>query len=126
MQYFMKNLSYLSLGISALVLAAPVSDLHGATPILPGDLVLYRVGDGSAALSASATAVFLDEYTPLRVMVQSIPLPTTRATALTAVGNSSTEGTVSLSQNGLSFIYTGYRENAGGATPSSQTYTATP
>src|SRR4051794_4254196 len=68
-----------------------------AAAITPGDLVIYRVGDGSAALSANATAVFLDEYTQAGALVQSIPLPSTGANALTAVGNSGTEGIISRS-----------------------------
>ncbi len=39
-------------------------------------MVVARVGDGAAALSGSATAVFLDEYTPGGMLVQSIALPT--------------------------------------------------
>src|SRR6476646_382680 len=39
-----------------------VSEVSAA--FTPGDLVVYRVGDGSASLTGIATAVFLDEYTP--------------------------------------------------------------
>src|ERR1043166_9690103 len=45
-------------------------------PFTSGNLVVYRVGDGSAPLSANAAAVFVDEYTPAGVLVQSITLPT--------------------------------------------------
>ena len=74
-----------------------------------------------AALGTTATAVFLDEYTPAGVFVQSIPLPTTGTTSLTAVGNATTEGFVTLSQDGSSLIFTGYRKDAGGTNPSSDT-----
>src|SRR5438093_12377523 len=121
----MKTPTYLSLGISILFLAAAVSDLRGAA-LTPGDLVIYRVGDGSAALGTTATAAFLDEYTTSGTLVQSIALPSSGGSALTATGNSTTEGTISLSQDGLSFVYTGYRYNAGGASPSTQTYTTVP
>lgn len=50
--------------------------VHAASTFGAGNLVVYRVGDGSAALTANATAVFLDEYTPAGVLVQSIPMPT--------------------------------------------------
>lgn len=41
----------------------------------PGNLVVYRVGTGSGSLSSVGTPVFLDEYTPLGTLVQSIALP---------------------------------------------------
>src|ERR1051326_7847873 len=125
MEHSMKNLIYLSLGISAFLLVAPVSKVRGA-PILPGDLVIYRVGDGSAAIGTAATAVFLDEYTPLGVLVQSIALPSSGAGQLTAVGNATTEGIISRSQDGSRLIFTGYSKAAGGTSPASDTYTITP
>jgi hypothetical protein len=48
-----------------------------ASPISPGDLVVYRVGDGAAGLLNTGAAVFVDEYTTTGTLVQSIPLPTT-------------------------------------------------
>jgi hypothetical protein len=89
-----------------------------ASAFTPGDLVVYRVGDGTGGLGNTATAVFLDEYTPLGTFVQSVPLPTTGDTALTAVGNDTTEGIMSLSQNGGLLLFTGYRADAGTANPS--------
>lgn len=90
-----------------------------AGPFTLGDLVIYRVGDGSAALNTTATAVFLDEYTTAGALVQSIALPSSGAGALTAVGNASTEGVLARAQNGLSLVFTGYRKDAGGTNPSS-------
>lgn len=92
-----------------------------AAPITPGDLIIYRVGDGSAALGATATAIFLDEYTPLGGFVQSIALPTTGGTVITAVGNSTTEGIMSLSQNGSKLLFAGYRIDAGTSSPGAAT-----
>ena len=97
-----------------------------SAPIAAGDLVIYRVGDGTAALGTTATAVFMDEYTTLGTFVQSIALPTTGAADLTAVGNSTTEGVISRSQDGSSLVFTGYRKAAGGTSPASDTYLVTP
>lgn len=97
-----------------------------AAPITPGNLVIYRVGDGIAALGTTAAAVFLDEYTPLGGFVQSIPLPSSGASALTAVGNATTEGIMSFSQNGSTVIFTGYRKDVGGTNPSSDAPATTP
>lgn len=96
-----------------------------AASISPGNLLIYRVGDGSAALNNTATSVFLDEYTNTGALVQSIPLASTGASALTAVGNATTEGIISRSQDGTSLIFTGYRKDAGGANPSADAPTAT-
>ena len=97
-----------------------------AAPLTPGNLLVYRVGDGSAALSSAATAVFLDEYTTSGSLVQSIALPTTGTSALTAVGNATTEGIMSYSEDGSTIIFTGYRKDVGGSQPSSDAATTTP
>ena len=43
----------------------------------PGNVVIYRVGDGAGALSPNGSAVFLDEYTPTGSLVQTVAMPTT-------------------------------------------------
>jgi predicted extracellular nuclease len=77
----------------------------------PGNIVVYRVGNGSAALSSAATAVFLDEYTPAGVLVQSIALPTVDSgpnQTLTASGTSTTEGMLTRSVDGRYLVLSGY------------------
>ena len=86
----------------------------------PGDLVVYRVGNGSAALGSAATAVYLDEYTPSGTLVQSIPMPTAASGAnnpLTATGNSANEGELELSSNGETLLAPGYYTVPGTASP---------
>src|SRR6266481_9833495 len=76
-----------------------------------GNLVIYRVGDGTAALGSPATAVFLDEYTPAGTLVQSIALPTVvngSNKRLTASGSSTAEGLLTLSVDGKYLLATGY------------------
>ena len=70
---------------------------QGAPPVpfTAGNLVVYRVGDGVAALSTAAAPAFLDEYTPAGVIVQSVALPTAVSGSnrrLVATGNAGTEG----------------------------------
>lgn len=96
-----------------------------AATITPGNLVIYRVGTGAAALGLTATPVFLDEYTPAGVVVQSIPVSSTGAGALTAVGTSATEGILTRSSDGNSIVLTGYRKDAGGTNPSADNATLT-
>lgn len=100
-------------------LLCALSGQVSAASISPGNLVIYRVGDGSAALTAVAAGVFLDEYTPAGTLVQSIPVSSSGATAMTAGGNATTEGIISRSQDGKTLIFTGYRAPAGTAAVSS-------
>lgn len=119
----MRNLLFVGLAVFAL--ASTTVTLHAAA-ISPGDLVIYRVGDGTAALGTTATSVFLDEYTTGGSLVQSIPLPTSGAGVLTAVGNATTEGDISRSSDGTTLTFTGYQKTAGGTSPASDTYLVTP
>ena len=83
-----------------------------------GNLVVYRVGTGAAALAGTATSVFLDEYTPAGTFVQSIPLPTTTVGsqhALTSSGTSSAEGMMTRSADGRYLILPGYDAALGAA-----------
>ena len=82
-----------------------------------GNIVVYRVGTGTAALGTTAAAVFLDEYTPTGVLVQSIALPTTGIAKLVATGNASAEGFLNLSADGRYLLVPGYNNVEGAATP---------
>ena len=88
-----------------------------AAAFTSGNLVVYRVGDGSAALTNAATAAFLDEYTPSGTLVQSIALPATATTsgnrAATAGGTATSEGFLTRSTDGRYLLATGYNATAG-------------
>jgi hypothetical protein len=89
-----------------------------AAAFTPGNVVVYRVGDSSAALSSAATAAFLDEYTPAGVRVQSIALPTTVNGAnrrVTASGTATSEGLITRSTDGRFLLATGYDTTVGAA-----------
>lgn len=86
-----------------------------AAPFKPGNIVVARVGNGTAALTAAAAAVFLDEYTPAGQLVQSVALPTSASGTnriLTAAGTAAAELAVTRSADGHYLVLTGY-----GATP---------
>src|SRR6476620_6392333 len=71
-----------------------VASLSNAAPIAPGDLLIYRAGNGESLVN-TGNAVFIDEYTRAGVLVQSIPMPTVAngaQQALYSPGNSSSEG----------------------------------
>lgn len=105
-------------GVRAALIAAALlvpASFVDAAALTNGNLVVYRVGTGSAALSGSATAVFLDEYTTTGTLVQSIIVPATGTGAITAIGSSVSEGILSLSSNGQLVSFTGYRRDVGTA-----------
>jgi hypothetical protein len=102
---------------SALVLVLAGS-WTGSAVAQTGNIVIFRVGNGGAALDPTATPVFLDVFTPTGMPVGTINVPSTGPTALTVVGNATTEGIISLSQDGSRLVFAGYRKDAGGASPS--------
>jgi hypothetical protein len=76
-----------------------------------GNVVVLRVGDGTAPLNGNATAIFLDEYTPTGTFVQTLPLPTAPSganRACTNAGSSTAEGFLNVSSNGQYFVCVGY------------------
>lgn len=114
------HLNPLRVKVAALLgaLLLPVASTLPAAPFTPGNLVVYRVGDGSTSLTSAATAVFLDEFTPAGSLVQSVPLPTTVSGSnlrLTAAGSSTAEGQLTRSVDGQYLIATGYDAATGTA-----------
>lgn len=96
-------------------------------PFASGNLVVYRVGDGSAALGSGGTAVFLDEYTPSGTLVQSIPMPTAVNGAnrrLVASGTATSEGFLSRSADGQYVVLAGYDAAVGTASITGSASTA--
>ncbi|HEY1684731.1 MAG TPA: hypothetical protein VGG19_08215 [Tepidisphaeraceae bacterium] len=97
------------LSAALLLMAAACS----ASPLTAGDVVIYRVGDGTTPLVNTGSAVFVDEYTPTGTLVESIPLPTTTdaatgQNALVASGTATSEGLLTVSPNGQYIALTGY------------------
>jgi hypothetical protein len=115
------------LGIALCLTATLCAHHAAASAFTMGDLVVVRVGDGSAALTGNATAAFLDEYTQAGVLVQSIPLPTLPSGGnqpLTLSGSATSEGFLALSQNGMYLTLGGYAATVGTASPQTATAAA--
>ncbi len=87
--------------------------MEAQTPYASGNLVVLRVGDGSAALGSSSTAVFLDEYSSSGTFVQAHPLPTTGANVLSNSGSATSEGQITLSPNSYYLLLAGYNTGPG-------------
>ncbi len=79
-----------------------------AADFTQGNLVVVRVGDGSATLSNASAPVFLEEYTTAGTLVQTIAIPTTGTDKLTVSGTATSEGAISLSPNGKLLTIAGY------------------
>jgi len=106
------------------IVAAFATGAAVAAPFKPGNIVVARVGDGTAALTNAATAVFLDEYTPAGQLVQTIALPTSvvgNNRSLTAAGIASSELGLTRSADGRYLVLTGY-----GTTPGTAAVASTP
>ncbi|QMU76143.1 hypothetical protein GXW83_10745 [Streptacidiphilus sp. PB12-B1b] len=113
-------LGVLLAGAAALGPAALPGSAHAAasTAFTAGDLVVYRVGDGSTSLSGSSAPVFLDEYAPGGTLVESVPLPTTASdtgNAFTDAGTANSDGELTLSANGQYLLAAGYDSPVGTA-----------
>jgi hypothetical protein len=112
-----------ALGVAATALLAGAFPAGAATPpFTPGNLVVYRVGTGAAALSSAATPVFLDELTTAGTAVGSVPLPTTVSgsqKALTSSGSATSEGLLTRSADGRYIVLTGYNAAVGTASVAS-------
>ena len=118
----LRRLRVVPMVLCAVLVAAPLSLLAVPTTtasadttssFTAGDIVVYRVGSGEA-LSGAAAPVFLDEYSPSGVLLQSVALPAVSASgagtnkALVASGTANSEGLLSLSADGRDLVATGY------------------
>lgn len=104
--------------VAALVGFFVLTGPAAAAPFTPGNVVVYRVGDGSSALGSAATAVFLDEYLPNGTLVQSIALPTTVSGSnrrVVASGTAGSDGLLNRSVDGRYLLATGYEAAIGTA-----------
>jgi hypothetical protein len=123
--WFRRLLLAAIVGALALIAAAQAQ----ATSLTPGDVVVYRVGTGSGALSSGAFPVFLDEYAPNGTLVESVALPTSTSGSnkpLVASGSGSSEGLLTLSGNGEYLIESGYDAALGTAKISETSDTSDP
>ncbi|MFD3166707.1 CHRD domain-containing protein [Herpetosiphon sp. NSE202] len=109
-------LSLFSLVVGLNLAQAAPRTAQGGGGFSPGNIVVVRVGTGAATLTSAAAAVFLDEYTPSGLLVQSIGLPSSLSgnpRRLTMAGTATSEGALSLAGDGQSLVLAGYDADAG-------------
>lgn len=110
----MKKLFTLILSAASLTAFAQGGRTNAA--FTPGSVVIYRIGDGSGTLTNKSARVFLDEYSPAGVLLQSIPMPTTASGAngpLVAAGSASNEGMINRSVDSAYLVFGGYSADTG-------------
>lgn len=87
-------------------------------PFTAGNIVVYRVGNGTETLANTGNSVFLDEFAPAGgAPVQSLALPTTVSGAnrqLIASGTATSEGSLTRSADGRFLVLTGYGRDLNG------------
>ncbi len=109
------SLARVALLSASVLLAASPLNVRAAT-FTAGNIVVYRVGNGSGNEVNTGNPVFLDEYTTGGTLVQSIAMPTTANGAqypLIASGTATSEGGLNRSVDGRYLIATGYGTNTG-------------
>ncbi|MFN8218789.1 MAG: hypothetical protein U0S12_01480 [Fimbriimonadales bacterium] len=87
-----------------------------AGPFTAGNIVVLRVGDGSAALTTAATPIYLEEYTPGGTLVQTIAAPTSTVGSnrqITATGTSGSSPMLTRSVDGNYLTFGGYDSAVG-------------
>jgi hypothetical protein len=115
---------------SALTSVGLIGSSAFASPLTPGDLLVYQVGNGtSTSLSGTSAPAFLDEYTTGGALVEQIAVPSTSVAggnqALTESGSASSDGLLTLSPNGQCVTFTGYDTAVGTASVVSSTVNRT-
>lgn len=78
-----------------------------------GQLVVFQVGDGTAALTNNGTPIFLKEFTKSGTPGVNITIPTTGANAVVASGTAGSEGLITRSADGAYIVFGGYNCVAG-------------
>jgi hypothetical protein len=100
------------IGLATLPFVAPAAG--AASDFSAGDLVVYRVGDGTTAITGNAAAapVSLDQFSPTgadQTPSLSLPLP------VTAAADATSEGLLTLSTDGTTLVAGGYDAPVGTA-----------
>src|ERR1017187_2349782 len=104
------------LGLVGVLMVLALGTNAFAAAFTAGNIVIYRVGDGTQILSNLSNNVFLDEYTQAGTWVQSIMMPTNWYGAnapLVASGAAFAEGLITRSTDGRFIVLTGFGATLG-------------
>lgn len=112
--------------LSAALLAVGIVASVSAAPFTPGNLLVYRVGDGSGPLVNTGNTVFIDEYTTGGALVQSVNVSAASTGGFLASGTATSEGLMTISPNGQFVTLSGYNTASSSASLAGTTSTAVP
>jgi len=110
--------------MNRLVFLVLMAALSAPAQLIPGDLAVLRIGDGSATLTSASTAGFVDLYTTAAGQlgpVSTTAIPSTGGSALTWSGSATSEGALGLSADGTLLTFAGYNVAKGTASIASTT-----
>ncbi len=124
MSKFYKRILVCCWGIFSLFLMTQKAIAQAA--FTPGHILVYRIGDGSTALSSTSSDAFYDEYTTSGVFVQSVAVPTSGNGRLVHSGSATSEGYIVLSQDSTLVSNAGYDATVGTASIANTTAAAAP
>lgn len=99
------------LSLSLAAVSGLWSSPAAAAAFTPGNVVVFRVGDGSRALVSTGNPVFLDEFQPNGTLVQSIAMPTAAQGSqlpFAGGGTAGSEGWLTRSQDKRCLLVPGY------------------
>lgn len=84
----------------------------------PGNLAVLRVGDGVQILTNSGNQIFVDQFTPVGALVNTVAIPTNGPQSLLISGKASSEGFINLSSDKHLLTLVGYNINLAATTNS--------
>jgi hypothetical protein len=74
----------------------------------PGNLAVFRAGDGTQTLANTGNSIFVDQFTPGGSRVNSLAIPASGVSALIVSGSATSEGALALSADGRYLTFAGY------------------
>jgi hypothetical protein len=93
---------------STLAVFAALSISAYAQYLLPGNLAVLRVGNGTETLTANGNSSFIDQFTTSGGYVNSVSIPNSGAGSVVLEGNRTAAAFLSLSPNGQYLTFAGY------------------
>jgi len=102
--------------LGALLASLLLASTASATPLTAGDVVVERDGNGTEALSSTSASVWLNEFTPTGGLAATLALPPAASGAnkpLVDGGSTSSDGELTLSENGECLVTVGYDTTTG-------------
>ncbi len=116
-----KNLPFARAWVTLCILCSLFS-FNASAQFTSGNVVVLQIGDGTSALTAGASPVFLKEYntttTSQSTAVSTVIIPTTGSARLTIGGTATSEGQMTLSSDSTRLVIVGYDTASTAVAPS--------